>query len=273
MAMVIATVNSLPSISNITLPQTLASLEQSLTSGLNLSANLTTSNAEAVIENCGEAFIDVRMRVSQARNIALRAYGDSHLGVTSAHGFRAMFKDRTAIAAVGTFLRNIYELRAKGGLNPHPGTYLEPRIACATENMAARYDYLHLGYDPWQRCLTHTPEGIFPPAFYAEGTAYIFLCPVYNIQAPIPLRSHCPSVVESDNVFVGNQNLFYRQYQVYTLIYYLTRFYLGDFALGANTHPREQIDWNDCVFNLNILESIRNPTNMQLYMARKSFPL
>ena len=259
---------------DITLPQTLASLEQSLTSGINLSTNLTTSNVEVIVENCGNAVMEIRVRVSQARNIALRAYGDSHLGVISPHGFRAMFKDRTAMAAVGALLQNIYELKAKGGLKPHPGTYLEPRFACATEDMAGRYDYLHLGYDPWQRCLTHTPEGIFPAAFYAEGTAYTFLCPVYFFQPPMPLISHCPSVdVESANMFVGNQNLFCRQYQVYTLVYYLTRFYLGVDALGANTNPREQIDWNDCVFNLNARDSVRNPTNMELYIARKSFPL
>ena len=205
--------------------------------------------------------------------MALRARSDAHLGPISPHGFRAMFKSRDAIDSVGVILESIYVLKTKSGLKPSPDSQLEPRFACATEDMEGEYDFLNLGYDPWERCLRRSPEGVFPAAFYAEGTAYTFLCPPFNLQAPRPSTSHCPTVdVDTDNRFRGDQNLFAQKYQVYTLLFQLVRFYIGSWALNPYTVPPEQLDWNDCVFKLNSYDSTRNPTNFEIYTARKLLP-
>lgn len=89
------------------------------------------------------------------------------------------------------------------------------------------------------------------PAFYAEGTAYIFLCPAYFQQEKFPEKPHCPEV--HNDRFAGDPNIFYKKYQVYTLVNQLLRFYLGDNALDAESDPMEQLDWNNCVFLLGSL--------------------
>lgn len=68
---------------------------------------------------------------------------------------------------------------------------------------------------------------------------------------------------------VGNRWDFYRRYQTYNIIYALARLYLGRNALDASSDPREVFDWNKCVSDLNTVESVINPTNMELYIACK----
>jgi hypothetical protein len=208
----------------------------------------------------------------------MRAYTDSQLGVNSPHGFTAMFKNNTVMP--GAILQAMSVFRPLPSLKPHPITSLEPHFACVTPDMAENYGYLHLGYDPFDMCnkkVTLTPEQdfpfnvsqltIFPTAFYAPGTAYIFLCPVYQSQLPSPSTNYCPSVdVEGSNEFLGSQSLFSRRYQLFTLINQLARFYLGESALSGITTPLEHFDWNACVFDLGE-NSGRNPTNMELYVA------
>lgn len=70
------------------------------------------------------------------------------------------------------------------------------------------------------------------------------------------------------NRFAGDPNIFYKKYQIYTLIYQLVRFYLDFHALDEHTDPPEQFDWNECV-RLKALDSVINPTNMQIYTACK----
>lgn len=62
---------------------------------------------------------------------------------------------------------------------------------------------------------------------------------------------------------------FYRDYQEYTILYQLIRFYLGKEALGRYTEPKEEFDWNECV-HLDTVESVSNPTNLQIYITCES---
>ena len=55
------------------------------------------------------------------------------------------------------------------------------------------------------------------------------------------------------------------------MIYELNRFYLGAHSLDATSDPPEQLDWNSCVSKLDMIQSIINPTNLELYVARKSY--
>lgn len=79
-------------------------------------------------------------------------------------------------------------------------------------------------------------------------------------------KKHCPSV--KSNLFSGNPEIFYRNYQTYIALYHLIRFYLGHNALTDDTDPKEQLDWNDCV-GLSSVDSVLNPTNLQIYIACK----
>lgn len=105
-------------------------------------------------------------------------------------------------------------------------------------------------------------------AFYAEGTIYTFLCPAFFVQPQVSTQNNCPSVTH--NMFWGNSGKVYRNYQTYILLYQLIRFYLGDNALTDQSDPKEQLDWNVCV-DLDTLHSVLNPTNLQIYVACKSF--
>ena len=60
----------------------------------------------------------------------------------------------------------------------------------------------------------------------------------------------------------------YEDYQIYTLLYELIRFYLGWSGLGPETNPKEVFDWNLCV-RYSMDASILNPTNYVLYAASK----
>lgn len=175
-----------------------------------------------------------------------------------------MFKRNEAVDAVQAILYAISQWKAKKGLIPDPVQPKAPRIACVAQDSASVYKSLKLDYDPWQRCLVGSPRSTPIAAFYAEGTAYLFLCPAYFVQKDKPDNSHCPVV--HNNRFAGDPNALYKNYQVFTLIYGLARFYLGDNALDNDSDPPEQFDWNECV-RLRVLDSIRNPTNLQIYTA------
>ena len=101
-------------------------------------------------------------------------------------------------------------------------------------------------------------------AFSAFGTAYIFLCPGFHDQTLAPVGSHCPSVV--NNRFVGDVEIFYRNYQMYTLLYGVVCFYLQKNVLGPRSPPKEVFDWDQCV-GCGVVDSGRNPTNLVLYTA------
>ena len=98
-----------------------------------------------------------------------------------------------------------------------------------------------------------------------RGTAYIFLCPAFFLQLPIT-EKRCPAI--RNNIFTGSAGAFYQDYDTYTLLYYLIRFYLGHEALDDTTRPKERLNWNECVA-FNLLDSVLNPTNLQIYVASK----
>ena len=177
-----------------------------------------------------------------------------------------MFKGEEAEDAVVTLLDHISYLIGKRNLKPHLERLSPPHLSCATEDSAQLYEYLNLGYDPWQRCLVGGPHSTPIQAFYAENTVYTFLCPAFFILPPMSTGNHCPSV--TNNKFSGDSGVFYGNYQSYILLYQLIRFYLGHNALTPHTDPKEQLDWNACLC-LNMLDSVLNPTNLQIYIACK----
>ena len=220
-----------------------------------------------IAEYCGGRALRIQEVVDQTKWLARAAFADARLyGVDSYHGFKAMFKENEAQEAVMAILDYIYFSRGKKNLQPRPDILSSPRLSCVTEDSARLYSHLNLDYDPWHRCLVAGPRSTPIQAFYAEGTIYTFLCPAFFVRPPTPARSHCPSI--TDNNFSGDPEIFYLKYQIYILVYQLSRFYLGDNALTDHTNPKEQLDWNDCV-DLNTLNSVLNPTNLQIYVACK----
>ena len=187
---------------------------------------------------------------------------------TSSPAFLAMFKSDTVVGTVKLLLQHIVNMRELPGLEPSPDALLRPRFACAEPSSLRKYEYLKLGYDPWKRCL-ETLHEMSTISFYARGTAYIFLCPSFFMVPLKPRIDICPTV--DKNQFEGIQKLLQR-FQIYSLADSLVRFYLGRNALDDKSVPREIFDWNQCVFNLNGIESVINPTNMRLFITRMYSP-
>ena len=197
----------------------------------------------------------------------MAAKADVLRGAHSPFGFSAMFKNDNSKYPVSEFLNKMYYLQGLRDLKPDMGQYTSPRLACVQRDSATVFQSLQLGYDPWQRCQGRRSSRKAPSqAFYAFGTAYIFLCPNFQDQAPAPGGRHCPVVME--NIFIGNVNNFYRNYQMYSLLYGLIRFYLQEDALRSRTFPKEAFDWNQCV-GYDPRSSMKNPTNFLLYIARR----
>ena len=184
-------------------PQNLTSLETVLVpSVLPFNASVIGFN-NLIIENCEDdaQIHGVNEAITATKAATLSALTDSKLGINSPYGFRAMFKSNEATEAVSAILEGMTWYRGRRGLNPNPSTLAQPRLACVTEDTAEIYASLHLGYDPWQRCLVGTPRRTPIAAFYAEGTAYIFICPAFFIQEPQPDTAHCPAI--HNNRFVS----------------------------------------------------------------------
>ena len=228
-----------------------------------LPTNLTDGNNAIWIEQCGED----KRTVERARNLAKAAANvarfDSILGTRSPHGFTAMFKEDVWKNNVWLYLSSVYENNGLRGLRPDPAHATPPRLVCVQPNSATIYKSLQLTYDPWERC--HSQQTRHPAslnAFYTFGTAYIFLCPDFLNQPLAPLGNHCPTV--ENNVFLDNAFAFYQDYQMYTLMYQLIRFYLQE-----NTLRSELFGMNNCV-GMSAESSARNPTNFVLYTACES---
>ena len=165
------------------------------------------------------------------------------------------------------------ELEGKTGLLPAPSTKSSPRFACVQPDSTRKYANLNLGYDLWERCQTGTYPGPTSTeerirSFYAEETAYIFLCPLFFDLPSAPDKTECPDVV--DNGFVGDGGAIVQYYKTYRIIYELYRFYTGDEALGPQSFQMEVFDWNRSVLGLDALGSALNPLNMGLYVFSKS---
>ena len=177
--------------------------------------------------------------------------------------YRAMFKSDSVKSQVALHFIQIDKCRGSVGLKPTPLQATAPRVACAAPNSATTYRNLNLGYDPWQRCAA-APQGPPNELFYADGTAYIFICPSFFQKPMVPFGSKCPDVVA--NLFTGDEMLFYGAYQVYLLLYVFVRWYLQSLALDSSSAPVEAFEWNHCI-NYSAISSMKNPTNYVLYAA------
>ncbi|CAD6569867.1 MAG: hypothetical protein ASARMPREDX12_003114 [Alectoria sarmentosa] len=155
-AAIMATIKALPTSSMTDFLINSTSLDQSLNTGLGELTNQTNIN-HIIAENCGDRTFDVYERVAQIQMLAESALDNARLyGVNSRFGFKAMFKMNEAQAAVVAMLDHICSFRGKANLRPRPDTLSSPRVSCVTEDSVKLYDYLNLGYDPWQRCLPYT---------------------------------------------------------------------------------------------------------------------
>ena len=222
-----------------------------------------------ITEYCYDIHPRIHETIDGVKWLVLISLSNARLyGVDSDYGFKAMFKENFATEAVVTILDHIYQFKGKKNLRPHPRTLSTPRLSCVTEKSAKLYHYLGLDYDLWHRCLEGGPGGTPLQAFYAEGTIYIFLCPAFFVLPPMSVKYQCPTI--SMNAFYGDPGTFYGIYQTYIMLYHLIRFDLGDNALTNDTDPKEQLDWNACV-GLSAVDSVLNPTNLQIYTARKLY--
>ncbi|CAF9920716.1 MAG: hypothetical protein ALECFALPRED_001610 [Alectoria fallacina] len=232
---------------------------------LNVSFPTNVTDANSIfVEGCGDERPNVNRAYNLARAAANVAKADVFRGTDSPFGFSAMFKSDRSKYPVSYYLNMIYDSMGLINLKPYIAHPTPPRLACVHQNSATIYKGLQLGYDPWQRCSNPWPAQRSPQTWYAVGTAYIFLCPDFHYQAPAPAGNHCPAVV--DNTFVGDVDVFYGNYQMYTLMYELIRFYLQKTSLGIKSLPKEVFDWNHCVA-YSIDSSVKNPTNLLLYIA------
>ena len=136
-----------------------------------------------------------------------------------------------------------------------------------TEDFAKLYGSLDLGYDPWHRCLVGGPRSTPMKAFYATRTILSTHSCVQRFLFNRLCRQEFIALLLRTINFL-NSGIFYGIYQTYILLYQLVRFYLRDNALTIYTDPKEQLDWNACLC-LNLLDSVLNPTNLQLYIPCK----
>ena len=226
--------------------------------------NSTNPMREPYVHNCAYAPGMVERAYLLAKSAVGKARDDVDLGLQSTHGFKALFKNERSKYPIRHYLNSIHDYKGAINLQPDPTRLLSPIFVCVTAVTYIEFRNLRLGYDPWLRCQHPFPTGQPPQAFYADGTAYIFLCPAFLVQPALPQPQYCPSV--RHNTWVGDSGLFYRNYQTYTLLYELIRFYLGINALNPDTIPIEQFEWNSCVY-YGAVPSVKNPTNLLLYIA------
>ena len=236
-------------------------MNQTLSPALDFGSNYSEDHSLA-IENCGIFKPEVERGLRYMHHIADLA----RLIVVAGSGnpaYRAMFKSDSVKRQVELQFNAIHEYRGSVGLKPTPFQLTAPRLACAAPNSVTTYRNLNLGYDPWRRCAT-VPQGPPNELFYADGTAYIFICPNFFQKPMAPFGSKCPEVIA--NLFTGDEMLFYGTYQVYLLLYIFVRWYLKALALDSTSAPVEVFEWNQCI-NYSDLSSMKNPTNYVLYAA------
>ena len=166
--------------------------------------------------------------VTHAFMIAMRgaraAMVDLTAGVDNAHDFQASLK----ADGIQYHLTSICNYRGIIGPRSYTPTPQKPSLVCVPPATGATYQYLELSYDLWQRCTNSPPLSAPQQAFYADGTAYIYLCPCFHWQHIAHSIRHCPLVVHIRRA--GDPNLFYRSYHMYTILYELIRFYFGTYV-------------------------------------------
>ena len=243
------------------LPESLTLTNQTPSPPLDLASNYSEA-LSLTIENCGVFEPEVERVLRYMHNIAGLATRVVIAG-SDIPAYRAMFKTNSVKPQVALHLNQIHENRGSVGLKPTPFQVTAPRVACAAPDSVITYRDLNLGYDPWRRCAA-APQGPPNELFYANGTAYIFICPSFFQQPMAPFGSKCPEVIA--NLFTGDEMLFYGAYQVYLLLYTFVRWHLQTLALDSSSAPKEVFEWNWCI-NYSDLSSMKNPTNYVLYAA------
>lgn len=219
------------------------------------------------VEDCGNSKPAIEYAISLAQTSMVRPLLDVQLGLTSPHGYNAMYKSNIFENFLHGLMTNILHLSNAYAA----GHGQEPVFVCAKPNMAQKFN---IGYDPLDRC-TETGAA----TFWAEDTALVFLCPNFSTLASQPVFAHggprdiyCPIV--QNNVFLGQSDPLVK-YQSYELVHQLAHLYLQDVGLTSKTEPKEVMDWNSCVgLGWAPLEggpSVRNPFNLVYYIACKWF--
>ena len=217
------------------------------------------------IENCGNSKPTIEYAITLAQTAMIRPLLDVQLGVSSPHGYTAMYKSNVFKSFLHGIMTNILHLPTTHAA----GRDQAPAFVCVKPNMEEKYD---IGYDPLHRC---TDTGV--ASFWAKNTAYVFLCPSFTSLAfqPVftpggPQDIYCPVV--QNNVFLGHSNPLIK-YQSYDLVHQLVHLYMQNEALTNETEPKEVMDWNGCVglgwAPFEGSPSVRNPFNLVYYVACK----
>lgn len=187
------------------------------------------------------------------------------VGIKSTHGFKAMYKTMQPILYIQSIMDNV--------LQAAPVTVstqsLAPRFICASPDAGQKY---MLDLDPWARCLEDSPTSY--SSFWVEGTAIVMVCPAFfslRLVPPIgpgaPGDLYCPIV--HNNQFIGQSDPLIR-YQNYDLLREMVRMYMGGYALGPETRPKEVMDWNECVGLRPYRSCAWNVMNLVYYTACES---
>lgn len=176
-----------------------------------------------------------------------------------------MFKSNESITSVYNIMANISHLQPV----IESSQQRSPLFMCATPKVAEKYQ---MQTDPWMQCTKPTlPDERATTSYWLEASTTVIICPAFlRDLKPAPLLTpdgprnvYCPIVLH--NLFVGRDFPLVR-YQVYDLIRQLVRVYLQRGALGPETEPREEVDWNSCV-GLGLRPSERNPMSYVYYAA------
>ena len=218
------------------------------------------------IESCGSIKPAIEHAITLAQTTMVRPLLDVQLGVSSAHGYTAMYKSNVFRNFLHSTMTKILHLPPTAHAT---GRNQDLAFVCVKPGMEEKYD---IGYDPLHRC---TDTGV--ASFWAKDTAYIFLCPSFTSLAFQPVFTpggphdiYCPFV--QNNVFIGQSNPLVK-YQNYDLVHQLVHLYLQGEALTSKTEPKEVLDWNGCVglgwAPFEGSPSVRNPFNLVYYVACK----
>ncbi|KAL8868144.1 MAG: hypothetical protein Q9174_005182 [Haloplaca sp. 1 TL-2023] len=168
---------------------------------------------------------------------------------------KAAFKSYQYIPFLLERLFDISQLKPLNGLKPDRDILQGPHLACASPDSARKYAWLNLGFDPWRTCQTAP----FPRAFVAPYTAYIFICPQFFDLSPRGVTDRCPDVV--NNRFVGNEDEFFGDTQLYQMVMQFYELYLQGNAVKGP--PRE---WNELVLEMGARESVLRVRNVAMWM-------
>lgn len=167
---------------------------------------------------------------------------------------KASFKNYQYLPFLLERLYDVSRLKTLDGLKPDRDILQQPHIACLSPESAQKYAWLNLGFDPWVWCRTAP----YPQIRLAPYTAYMFVCPQFFSASPEGITNRCPDVI--NNRFVGNEDEYYLDSQLYQIIIQLYALYLRGRAIDW-ARP----DWNECILDLDPRESVLQPKNVALW--------